>query len=367
MRISGKKYRTIWQCEDNPSVIKIIDQRLLPHEFCIIDLLNYKDSIDAISDMAVRGAPLIGGTAAWGMYLAALEMKEKNLKKIFLENAAKEISESRPTAVNLVWAINKVMEKVKGLEDNETIIKAIESEAKDICDEDVENCRKIGLHGLEIIKEIASQKRENEVNILTHCNAGWLATIDNGTATAPIYAARDAGIDVHIWVDETRPRNQGASLTSWELMHEEIPHTLIVDNAGGHLMQHGEIDLCIVGSDRTTRAGDVCNKIGTYLKALAAKDNDIPFYVALPDSTIDWSIRDGLKEIPIEERDELEVSEIRGISDGEVRSVKIINDETPCSNYAFDVTPRKYISGLITPRGVCKANEEEISKLYPEY
>ncbi|MDB3990714.1 S-methyl-5-thioribose-1-phosphate isomerase [Gammaproteobacteria bacterium] len=367
MKVSGKNYRTIWQCDINKEVVKIIDQRLLPHEFSIIDLVTYTDAINAISDMAVRGAPLIGGTAAWGMFLAAVEMKNKNLGIEFILKAAKEISESRPTAVNLIWAVNRIAEKVENLDDRDSIVSIIEKEATDICNEDAENCKRIGEHGLELIREISLRKAGEPVNILTHCNAGWLATIDNGTATAPIYAARDHGVDIHVWVDETRPRNQGASLTSWELLHEDISHTLIVDNAGGHLMQHGFVDICIIGSDRTTRTGDVCNKIGTYLKALAAKDNNIPFFVALPHSTIDWSIRDGLREIPIEERDPEEVSHIYGLSNNSLERVKITPDQTKCSNYAFDVTPRKYISGLITPRGICDANESDISRLYPEF
>ena len=362
MRVNGIKYRTIWQSEKDKKIIQIIDQRLLPHKFKVINLQTYHDAIDAISDMAVRGAPLIGGTAAWSMYLASIEADNLNTDKDFIKKAGEELILSRPTAVNLKWAVERILDKIDEVENIQEIIKITEKEAKKICDEDVNNCENIGKHGLEIIKDIANKKNNSPVNILTHCNAGWLATIDRGTATAPIYAARDAGIDIHIWVDETRPRNQGASLTAWELSHENVDHTLIVDNVGGHLMQHG-----LVGSDRTTRAGDVGNKIGTYLKALAAFDNNIPFYVALPDSTIDWSIRDGVNDIPIEERDPREISHISGIIDGEVQAVDITYEGTRCMNFSFDVTPAKYVTGLITPRGVVKANENDINQLYPEY
>tara|TARA_Y100000590_G_scaffold391054_1_gene467353 strand:+ start:893 stop:1996 length:1104 start_codon:yes stop_codon:yes gene_type:complete len=367
MKVENKHYRTIWQSPDERNIVQIIDQRLLPHEFKIIDLVTYRDAIEAISDMAVRGAPLIGGTAAWGMYLASIEAKNTNKDKEYIIKASKEIGASRPTAVNLQWAIDRILKAIEETNDLKKIIQITESEAKNICDEDVTNCENIGKHGLELIREIASKNSEKIVNILTHCNAGWLATIDRGTATAPIYAARDAGINVHVWVDETRPRNQGASLTAWEFVNEDIPHTLIVDNAGGHLMQHGLVDICIVGSDRTTRAGDVGNKIGTYLKALAAHDNNIPFYVALPDSTIDWKIRDGIREIPIEERDSREVSYISGLLDNKIEKVKISPSSTETKNFAFDVTPAKYVTGLITPRGTTKANEIDINKLYPEY
>ena len=367
MKVEEKNYRTIWQNKEDKDIVQIIDQRLLPHEFKIINLASYRDAIEAIFDMAVRGAPLIGGTAAWGMYLAAIEAK-KNSKDIrFIMEASKELTASRPTAVNLKWAIDRIIEVIKGEDSIDIIIKIIEKEATDICNEDVINCENIGKYGLDIIQNIANKKSGDVINILTHCNAGWLATIDRGTATAPIYAARDAGVNIHVWVDETRPRNQGASLTAWELVNENIPHTLIVDNAGGHLMQHGLVDICIVGSDRTTRAGDVGNKIGTYLKALAAYDNNIPFYVALPDSTIDWNIRNGIKDIPIEERDSREVSHISGLVNNKVETIQITPNGTESKNFAFDVTPAKYVTGLITPRGVTKANEKEINKLYPEY
>ena len=367
MRVKGKNYRTIWQKPDNREIIQIIDQRLLPHEFLIIDLINYQDAIEAIKDMAVRGAPLIGGTAAWGVYLAVVQAKKHGENLQFIINACGEIVLARPTATNLKWSIDRILKAIEGLDNLEEILKIVENEAKDICNEDVKNCEKIGKHGLELIQKIAAKKSDKTVNILTHCNAGWLATIDRGTATAPMYAARDAGINIHVWVDETRPRNQGSNLTAWELLNEEIPHTVIVDNAGGHLMQHGLVDICIVGSDRTTRSGDVANKVGTYLKALAAEDNNIPFFVALPDSTIDWAITDGIRDIPIEERDSSEVTYVQGSINGIIESVRITPHDSKSSNYAFDVTPAKYVTGLITPRGVCNANEADISKLYPEY
>ena len=367
MRVKGQNFRTIWQKQDDKEIIQIIDQRLLPHEFLVIDLLTYHDAIEAIQDMAVRGAPLIGGTAAWGVYLAAVQAKKNGLGIPFILDACKELVLARPTATNLKWSIDRILKAIESLDNLEEILNKVEKEAIDICNEDVKNCENIGKHGLELIHKIAENKSDNTVNILTHCNAGWLATIDRGTATAPMYAARDAGINIHVWVDETRPRNQGANLTAWELLNEEIPHTVIVDNAGGHLMQHGLVDICIVGSDRTTRSGDVANKIGTYLKALAARDNNIPFFVALPDSTIDWDITDGLKDIPIEERDSSEVSNVAGSNNGMIESVRITPYESKSSNYAFDVTPAKYVTGLITPRGVCNANEVDINKLYPEY
>jgi len=354
LKVANKNYRTIWQSEDNKEIVKIIDQRYLPHEFIIKEISSYIEAIEMIKDMAVRGAPLIGGTTAWGIYLAAVEAKSDNHGKEFIIDACKKFLEARPTAVNLAWAIDRMMCLIEELAEN-------------ICNEDVENSINIGHHGLKIIETIADNKSDKTVNILTHCNAGWLATIDRGTATAPIYAARDAGIDIHVWVDETRPRNQGSNLTAWELLEEGIEHTVIVDNAGGHLMQHGKVDICIVGSDRTTRSGDVGNKIGTYLKALAAHDNGVPFYVALPDSTIDWKIRNGLKDIPIEIRDSKEVEYISGFLDGQIQSVRIMPEESPALNFAFDVTPSKYVTGLITPRGVCEANESDILRLYPEF
>ena len=367
MKVSNKNYRTIWQSEDNREIVKVIDQRYLPHQFLIKEITSYIKAIKAIKDMVVRGAPLIGGTTAWGIFLSAVEAKNHNHDKEFIINACHEFLKARPTAVNLSWAVNRMTNVIAELSDIEAIIDILENEAEKICDEDVENSTQIGNYGLEIIEQIAAQKTDKTVNILTHCNAGWLATIDRGTATAPIYAARDAGVDIHVWVDETRPRNQGSNLTAWELLEEGIKHTVIVDNAGGHLMQHGKVDICIVGSDRTTRTGDVGNKIGTYLKALAAYDNDVPFYVALPDSTIDWKIRNGLEDIPIEIRDSEEVEYVSGFLDNRTRSVRIMPEGSQSMNIAFDVTPSKYVTGLITPRGVCRANESDILKLYPEF
>ena len=367
MKVSGRSYRTIWQSQRNKEIIKIIDQTKLPHNFTIIDLYSYKDTIRAIKDMEVRGAPLIGGAAAWGMYLASIEALKKNKGPDFLKEASQELILSRPTAINLRWAIERTLNAIENEQDIEAISLILEREAKEICDEDVRSCNKIGENGLELIKDIARNKPSGPINVLTHCNAGWLATIDRGTATAPIYAARDEGIDIHVWVDETRPRNQGSNLTAWELLNEDIPHTIIVDNAGGHIMQHGMVDLCIVGSDRTTRNGDVANKIGTYLKALSARDNDVPFYVALPDSTIDWNIYDGLKNIPIEQRDSNEVVKVEGINKGKMYSVQIAPEGSKSNNFAFDVTPAKYVTGLITPRGICEANENSITELYPEH
>ena len=333
----------------------------------IVDLLTYQDAIVAIKDMAVRGAPLIGGTAAWGMYLAGVEARKNGMGFPFVLSASQELVSARPTATNLNWSVARILKAIDGLDNLDLMIETIEKEATDICNEDVINCENIGNHGLELIRKIAEEKSNDTVNVLTRCNAGWLATIDIGTATAPIYAARDDGINIHVWVDETRPRNQGANLTAWELLHEGIPHTVIVDNAGGHLMQKGLVDICIVGSDRTTRSGDVANKIGTYLKALAARDNNVPFFVALPDSTIDWKIRDGLADIPIEERDENEVSSVTGSINGKLESLRITPVGSKSVNYAFDVTPAQYVTGLITPRGVCNANENDINNLYPEY
>ena len=367
MKVNNENYRTIWQSKNNKEIVKIIDQRYLPHKFIIREITSYIEAIQMIKEMAVRGAPLIGGMTAWGIFLSGLEAKSSNQNKEFIINACNEFLKARPTAVNLSWAVDRMTSAIEEITDIEIIIKVLETEAENICDEDVENCIRIGNHGLKIIETIADNKAEKTVNILTHCNAGWLATIDRGTATAPIYAARDAGIDTHVWVDETRPRNQGSNLTAWELLEEGIKHTVIVDNAGGHLMQHGKVDICIVGSDRTTRSGDVGNKIGTYLKALAAYDNHVPFYVALPGSTIDWKITNGLEDIPIEVRDSKEVEYISGLLENQIRSVRVMPLDSPSMNFAFDVTPSKYITGLITPRGVCKANEADILKLFPEF
>ena len=355
MKIQGKEYRTIWY-EDK--IVKIIDQTKLPHQFIIKNLKSVKDVINAIKVMEVRGAPLIGGTAAYGMVLAIQE----NTNKEFINKSAKELIQSRPTAINLKWAIDRMIKKISGINSDQILDIALK-EAKEICDEDEKFCENIGINGLKIIEEIYNKKK-NTVNILTHCNAGWLATINWGTATSPIYHAHKKGIPVHVWVDETRPRNQGANLTSYELNEEEIPNTIIADNTGGILMQRGEVDMCIVGTDRTLSNGDVCNKIGTYLKALAAHDNKVPFYVALPSSTIDWNIKDA-KDIPIEERNSEELSHVEGIDENnQVKKVLIYPQKSKAMNLAFDVTPAKYVSGLITERGVCEASFNGLKNLF---
>ncbi|WP_440691498.1 S-methyl-5-thioribose-1-phosphate isomerase [Candidatus Pelagibacter sp. HIMB1782] len=355
MRIQGKEYRTIWY-EDK--IVKIIDQTKLPHQFIIKDLKTVKDAINAIKVMEVRGAPLIGATAAYGMVLAIQE----NTNKEFINKSAEELIQSRPTAINLKWAVDRMMKKLSGINSDQILDIALK-EAKEICDEDEKFCENIGINGLKIIEEIYNMKK-NTVNILTHCNAGWLATINWGTATSPIYHAHKKGIPVHVWVDETRPRNQGANLTSYELNEEEIPNTIIADNTGGILMQRGEVDMCIVGTDRTLSNGDVCNKIGTYLKALAAHDNKVPFYVALPSSTIDWNIKNA-KDIPIEERNSEELSHVEGIDENnQVKKVFIYPQKSKAMNLAFDVTPAKYVSGLITERGVCEASTNGLKNLF---
>ncbi len=355
MKIEGKEYRTIW-FENN--TVKIIDQTKLPHQFIIKDLKTVKDSINAIKIMEVRGAPLIGATAAYGLVLAILENNDQS----FLKKSANDLINSRPTAINLKWAVDRMMKKLSGVNSNENLNIAL-NESKKICEEDVKFCENIGLNGLKIIEEIYNKKKDT-VNILTHCNAGWLATINWGTATSPIYHAHKKDIPVHVWVDETRPRNQGANLTSYELNEEEIPNTIIADNTGGILMQRGEVDMCIVGTDRTLSTGDVANKIGTYLKALAAKDNNVPFYVALPSSTIDWDIKN-YKDIPIEERNSEELSHIEGLDEnGKVKKIQIYPKKSKSMNLAFDVTPAKYVTGLITEKGVCKASPEGLKKLF---
>ncbi|MDC1127078.1 S-methyl-5-thioribose-1-phosphate isomerase [Candidatus Pelagibacter sp.] len=355
MRIQGKEYRTIWY---EKKVVKIIDQTKLPHQFIIKDLNSVKDVINAIKVMEVRGAPLIGGTAAYGIVLAIQESTEKE----FINKSAKELIQSRPTAINLKWAVDRMMNKLSAINSDQILNIALQ-EAKEICNEDEKFCENIGINGLRIIEEIYNKKKST-VNILTHCNAGWLATINWGTATSPIYHAHKKGIPVHVWVDETRPRNQGANLTSYELNEEEIPNTIIADNTGGILMQRGEVDMCIVGTDRTLSNGDVCNKIGTYLKALAAHDNKVPFYVALPSSTIDWNIKDA-KDIPIEQRNSKELSHVEGIDENnEVKKVLIYPKKSKAMNLAFDVTPAKYVSGLITEKGICEASTEGLKKLF---
>lgn len=365
MRAKGEAFRTIWQKPGDPSLVQIIDQRLLPHEYVVRDLASWEDGATAISDMLVRGAPLIGATAAWSLYLAALAGRDSGDALTEVRTAADALVRTRPTAVNLKWAVDRVM-SVALHSDPRELVPVLQDEARRICDEDVEISRGIGLHGLRLIEEISRSKPGMAVNVLTHCNAGSLATINWGTATAPIYFAHQKGIDVHVWVDETRPRNQGSQLTAWELAENGVPHTLVVDNAGGHLMQHGQVDICITGTDRTTRSGDVANKIGTYLKALSAKDNGVPFYVALPSTTIDWTIDDGIRDIPIEERDASEVTHVYGMTAAGGETVKTVADGTPVKNYAFDVTPARLVTGLITERGVCAASESGLSGLFPE-
>jgi methylthioribose-1-phosphate isomerase len=355
MKIEGKEYLTIW-FENN--VVKIIDQTKLPHQFIIKDLKTVKDAINAIKVMEVRGAPLIGGTAAYGIALAVQENNDPE----FIRKSAEELIKSRPTAINLKWAVDRMMNKLSGINSDQILDIAL-NEAKEICNEDEKFCENIGINGLKIIEEIYNKKKDT-INILTHCNAGWLATINWGTATSPIYHAHKKGIPVHVWVDETRPRNQGANLTSYELNEEDIPNTIIADNTGGILMQRGDVDMCIVGTDRTLSNGDVCNKIGTYLKALAAYDNKVPFYVALPSSTIDWDIKNA-KDIPIEERDSEELSHIEGIDENnEIKKVLIYPKKSKAMNLAFDVTPAKYVTGLITEKGICEASTEGLKKLF---
>jgi len=355
MKIEGKSYKTIW-FEDN--LVKIIDQTKLPHQFVIKDLKTVKDSINAIKTMEVRGAPLIGATAAYGLVLSIIEKKDLS----FLKKSSEELIASRPTAINLKGAVDRMMKKLNGI-NGKDILKIALDEAKAIKEEDEGFCKNIGLNGLKIIEKISNKKKDT-VNILTHCNAGWLATIDWGTATSPIYHAHQKGIKVHVWVDETRPRNQGANLTSYELNEEGISNTVITDNAGGILMQRGKVDMCIVGTDRTLSNGDVCNKIGTYLKALSAKDNNVPFYVALPSSTIDWSIKDHRK-IPIEERNSEELSHVEGVDENnKIKKIRIYPQKSKSLNLAFDVTPAKLVTGLITEKGICEASENGLKGLF---
>jgi methylthioribose-1-phosphate isomerase len=363
MKVNGKPFRSLWLNSDGWSV-SIIDQTLLPHRFEFRLLKNAEDAAEAISTMRVRGAPLIGATAAFGM---ALAMQEDSSDQS-LEAVSGNLLATRPTAVNLRWALNRMVAELLPLDPSERPPAAYEL-CRRICDEDVEINFRIGQNGLGLIRNLWEEKQDRNgvIHILTHCNAGWLATVDWGTALSPVYQAHDAGIPVHVWVDETRPRNQGAALTCWELAAHGVPHDLIVDNAGGHLMQHGKVDLCITGTDRTARSGDVCNKIGTYLKALAASDNGVPFYVALPGPTIDWEMDDGVSGIPIEERDPAEVTSVGGrLKDGAIASVRITPDQVSARNFAFDVTPARLVTGWITERGVCEASEAGLRSLYPE-
>ncbi|MBS1657956.1 MAG: S-methyl-5-thioribose-1-phosphate isomerase [Bacteroidetes bacterium] len=366
MKVGGIDYRTIWLSEEDNSVIRIIDQRFLPHQFVIEDLHSVAEVVQAIKEMHVRGAGLIGAAAGYGMYLAAMEAGKTDSFDKHLQHCAALLKSARPTAVNPEQAIKRQLKAIMSASTVSEKIAIAKESAISIADEDADHCRKIGLNGVSIIEQIAKKKSGATVNILTHCNAGWLAFVDYGSATAPIYEAAQRGIDVQVWVDETRPRNQGAGLTAWELINQGIPHTVITDNAGGHLMQHGLVDMVITGADRVTRSGDAANKIGTYLKALAAHDNQIPFYVALPSSTFDWNITDGVKEIRIEERSADEVKYIEGWDGNKISKVLITPSHSPAANYGFDVTPARLITGLITERGICNSNEDEILKLFPE-
>lgn len=362
MKVAGKPMRTIWVGADGWSV-EIIDQTKLPHSFEAVALRTLEEAAIAIEDMLVRGAPLIGATAAYGVCLALRDDPSDE----GLARAHERLLRTRPTAVNLRWALDEMSAVLAGVQTNERVALAYRR-AGAICDADVGICQSIGQHGLQLIEAVAARKSDGEqVNILTHCNAGWLACVDWGTATAPIYMAHDVGIPVHVWVDETRPRNQGAALTAWELGEHGVPHTLITDNAGGHLMQHGLVDLCFVGTDRTSANGDVCNKIGTYLKALAAHDNGVPFYVALPSTTIDWTIEDGVQDVPIEQRAAAEITQVTGrTDDGQLVAVSIAPDATPVRNDAFDVTPARLVTGLITERGVADASIDGLRDLFPD-
>jgi methylthioribose-1-phosphate isomerase len=361
MRVNGKAYRTIWPAADGRSV-EIIDQTLLPHQFAIVTLRTLDQAAHAIKSMQVRGAPLIGAAAAYGICLAvAADASDEAL-----DRAYDVLLATRPTAINLRWALDDMRGRLRNLPRDRRAAAAYQR-AAEICEEDIAINSAIGEHGLKIFRDIAEKKDRTSLNVLTHCNAGWLAAVDWGTALAPIYKAHEAGLDVHVWVDETRPRNQGMNLTAWELGQHGVRHTVIADNVGGHLMQHGMVDLAIVGTDRTTARGDVCNKIGTYLKALAAKDNGVPFYVALPSPTIDWRIQDGVKDIPIEQRGGEELSHISGrLPDGNIVQIDISPPGSAMANFAFDVTPAHLVTGLITERGVCAASTEGLRSLFPE-
>lgn len=366
MNVNGTPFRTIWPAEQDKSIIKIIDQRHLPHKFVVEDLKSLEDFCRAIKEMHVRGAGLIGATASFAMYIAMLTAPAENTES-YIEKAAAMLVSTRPTASNLAWAVNRQKKAIQSENDFAAKIEKSFQTACEIADEDANFCQRIGDHGVSLIKEISTRKKGDTVNILTHCNAGWLAFVDYGSATAPIYAAHRQGINIHVWVDETRPWLQGAKLTSWELGQEHVPHTLIADNTGGHLMQHGMVDMVIVGTDRTTRSGDVANKIGTYLKALAAKDNNIPFYVALPSSTFDWKTRDGITEIPIEQRSAKEILYIQGQTEtGSEETILIAPKNTRAVNFGFDVTPARLVTALITERGIVRATEKDILGLYPE-
>ena len=376
MNVHGRHYRTIWLRPGDGRTVEIIDQRALPHRFVLEKITTVTQMAAAISEMHVRGAGLIGASAGWGMYLAALAIFSNARSRTAdarLAEAATLLKSTRPTAVNLAWAVDRQLAAIARGSTSRAKISIARETAALIADEDAAACRAIGGHGLPLIRRISQRKVGAPVNVLTHCNAGWLAFVDHGSATAPIYAAHDAGIAVHVWVDETRPRSQGAKLTAWELGQHGVPHTIIADNTGGHLMQRGMVDMVITGTDRTTRTGDVANKIGTYLKALAARDNRIPFYVALPSSSFDWKMRDGLLEIPIEERGSEEVKFADGLlvgangRTGRHAEVLIAPPESPAANYGFDVTPARLVTGLITERGLCRADEKSIVALFPEH
>ncbi|BBO68253.1 methylthioribose-1-phosphate isomerase [Desulfosarcina alkanivorans] len=366
MIVDGKQTRPIWLDADQKTV-KVIDQRQLPHRFVVADLTSVDAVIHAIREMFVRGAPLIGVTGAYGVMIAAMKGDAAGDGPAFIRQECLRLKAARPTAVNLAWGVDRVLEKVMAAGTAADRIDVARNEAAAIAEEEAENCRRLGVHGADLITSVSREKNGATVNILTHCNAGWLACIEYGTATAPIYEAFNRGVDLHVWVDETRPLNQGARLTAWELGKHGVPHTVITDNAGGHLMQHGRVDMVIVGTDRSTHTGDVANKIGTYLKALAARDNGIPFYVALPSSTFDWTMTDGVKEIPIEERNPDEVRYIQGLADGRITRVLVPPESSPAADFAFDVTPARLVTGFVTERGVCGASEAEIHGLFPEF
>ncbi len=367
MKINGKHYTSIWDDGKTQARVYIIDQRPLPHRFETEELDSLETCAKAIREMHLRGAPLIGVAAAYGMYLAAREAPVKSWRK-HQQQAARQLLNTRPTAVDLAKAIERQKQVLNRVKNFAELAPAHLAKAREIRQQSIEQCRRIGEHGLSLLQKLSSKKKGETLNILTHCNAGWLACVDHGTALAPIYAAFNQGMNLHVWVDETRPRNQGARLTAFELGQHGIPHTIIADNAGGHLMQHGMVDLVLVGSDRTTRSGDVANKIGTYLKALAAHDNNIPFYVALPASSIDFNITDGFHQIPIEERSESEIHFLSGKNphNDQLQSIRLTPNFSPASNFAFDLTPARLVTGLITERGICQASEKGLRKLFPE-
>ncbi|PWS37640.1 S-methyl-5-thioribose-1-phosphate isomerase [Falsiroseomonas bella] len=363
MKIDGIHYRSVWVDRDDGWSVRIFDQTKLPWAIEILRLTDADQAAHAIRTMQTRGAPLIGAVAAYGVALAM----RADASTAHLDRVVEMLGKTRPTAINLRWALERMRAALHNLSPADRVAAAY-AEAAAICDDDVETCRRIGEHGLPLLREIAARKGPDQrVNVLTHCNAGWLATVDYGTALSPIFQAHDEGLNVHVWVDETRPRNQGAALTAFELVKHGVPHTVVADNAGGHLMQHGEVDICIVGTDRVTRQGDVANKIGTYLKALAAKDNGVPFWVALPHSTLDMRARDGVAEIPIEERAEAEVTDLTGrAADGRIETIRVVAEGSPAANPAFDVTPARLVTGLITERGRTEASEAGLRALYPE-